>query len=187
VSEFQWTRQRQIAAQLVAEGDKSNTEIAQRTGVTPYTITKWSKNPDFIDRVAEIRAEMAQALKRAGLRVRENRLRALNDDFERTQKVINGRAKAHFDVPGGESGLLVRRIRHSGEEYVFDAAVLRERREYMKQAAIELGEWIEKQQLDAGDGKPLPIDVRLTIDKVYSEAEPEKTDVNGTEQKAISD
>jgi hypothetical protein len=76
------------------------------------------------------------------------------DMVDRLQQVTDERSVAYADVyPGGKSGLLVRRVKTIGsgskttevEEYVFDRAILSERREYLKQAAIEAGDWEDKQ------------------------------------------
>lgn len=56
--------------------------------------------------------------------------------------------------PGGETGLVIRQIRAVGsgrstqivEEYVVDAATIREIRALQEQAARELGQWIERQE-----------------------------------------
>src|SRR5262245_55826060 len=108
MGEWQWTNKRRHAAQYVADG-KSTIEIAKMLDLTQATIANWKKTPEFTERVDQIKIEMAEALKRAGLRVKENRLNSLNEDFERTNKVIEGRAISHADIPGGDSGLLVRK------------------------------------------------------------------------------
>src|SRR4051794_18981617 len=73
---------------------------------------------------------------------------------DRLQQVTYERSVAYADAqPGGTSGLLVRRLKTIGsgsktievEEYVFDRAVVSETREYLKQAAIETGDWEDKQ------------------------------------------
>lgn len=56
--------------------------------------------------------------------------------------------------PGGETGLVIRQVRAVGsgrstqivEEYVVDAATIREIRALQEQAARELGQWIERQE-----------------------------------------
>ena len=46
-------------------------------------------------------------------------------------------------VPGGETGLVIRKLKATGIEYAVDTAVLAEIREQEKHAAIELGQWQE--------------------------------------------
>lgn len=65
--------------------------------------------------------------------------------------------------PGATSGHLARQEKNIGgglygryvAEYVFDEAILRELRAHEKQAAQELGEWSEKQELTGKDGAEL--------------------------------
>ena len=51
-------------------------------------------------------------------------------------------------VPGGETGLVVRKLKSTGVEYAVDTAVLAEIREQEKHVAVELGQWQE----NAGTG-----------------------------------
>ena len=97
-------------------------------------------------------AATAAALKAAPiLAVRESRLARLDDRARRMDIVMEDRAKDMDGVPGGTSGLLVRRLKSIGsgdsaqvvEEYEVDRALLAEFREHEKQAAIELGQWQE--------------------------------------------
>ena len=65
--------------------------------------------------------------------------------------IVEGRAADMASVPGGASGLLVRQYKQTGKdsyevEYAFDAALPREMRATMQQAAQELGQWLEKHQ-----------------------------------------
>ena len=77
-------------------------------------------------------------------------------------EVIRQRAVNLKDVPGGgNTGLLVRQVKGIGkgedfqvvEEYAVDTGLLRELREHEKQAAIELGEWTEKQDVTSGGAR----------------------------------
>lgn len=143
---------------MVAEG-KNLAEISSATKAKPQTISNWKKKPEFIERVEEIRKEMAEALKRAGLRVKEYRLNKLNDLLERIDMIIEGRANDMSGIPGGDSGLLIRKYKSVGgfygekvTEYAFDAALVSEIRELMKQAAQEVGEWTEKTELSGPNG-----------------------------------
>lgn len=60
------------------------------------------------------------------------------------------------DVPGGNTGLLVRTTKGIGsgdtfqivDEYAVDTGLLRELREHEKQAAQELGQWIDKSEVE---------------------------------------
>ena len=82
------------------------------------------------------------------LALRDARLRMLQGLADRLQIVMDERAAAHAEAPGGSSGLLAKDFRGTGENmmpvYAVDGVVLREARELSKQIAQELGQWIEK-------------------------------------------
>lgn len=155
-SNFKWTKQRLRAAQLLAEDSLTGEEIAQELGVNRATLHRWSVRPEFAARIAEINEATAAALIKKGVRVKANRLEKLNTAVEKIEALIAARASDMKTVPGGETGLLVRRkkIIGSGEnaqsidEYQADMAVIKEYRELLKQAAIELGEWTERQSIE---------------------------------------
>lgn len=46
-------------------------------------------------------------------------------------------------IPGGKTGLIIRKLKANGYEYVVDTALLAEIREHEKHVAIELGQWQE--------------------------------------------
>ena len=98
------------------------------------------------------------------------RVSVLNDLLERCQLVIAERALDMKDVPGGKSGLLVRKLKVVGgavtkstgargkvliertapevrEEYTFDAALVASIRELTKEAGIEMGQRVEQQAM----------------------------------------
>jgi hypothetical protein len=70
------------------------------------------------------------------------------DRWEKMKAVMAARAADMADVPGGASGLLVRQYKQIGkvkvEEYAVDTGLLRELRAHERQAAQELGQWMEK-------------------------------------------
>ena len=79
---------------------------------------------------------------------------------ERMQRLLAARAAGmgQDEIEGGDTGLLVRKVktvqllngvsitRSEAFEYELDAALLREMRELEKQAAMEVGQWTEKNQ-----------------------------------------
>ena len=95
------------------------------------------------------------------------RVSVLNDLLERCQLVIAERAIDMKDVPGGKSGLLIRKLKVVGgavtkseargkvlfertapevrEEYAFDSALVAQIRELTKEAGIEMGQRVENQ------------------------------------------
>lgn len=149
--EFAWTQNALIAAQLVAEGDLTQHQIAERADVTRQTLYVWRKAPEFASRVNELREEFRQAIRQRGIAIIEKRVEAQNDRWRRLQRIISARSEdpAYHEVPGGDTGLLGRVAKWVGTgdnrefvvEYELDAALLREIRELEKQTAQELGQW----------------------------------------------
>jgi len=99
-------------------------------------------------REAEAVANVLPAIAR-----REERIQNQQDRYERMQRVIveRGEDPSMQDVPGGRSGLLVRKYKQIGsgdnvqlvEEYTVDAPLLKEVRELEKHVTEELGQYNE--------------------------------------------
>jgi len=138
------TTPRRKAAALVASGDKTLEQIAAEIGISPKTMDLWVKRPEFIDCVEQIAAKAAASLERKGITEKANRLRDYDELRNRSFQVIRERGETPLMamVPGGESGLLVR-----GEfGYAFDGVLVDAVLKADKQAAIEMGQWVEKRQ-----------------------------------------
>ena len=160
VAGFQWTETKEQAAALVARDELTNAEIAATCGITPRTLDRWKAHPAFMTRVTEHHEAYRQAVLEQGIADRVNRVKALNDRWERMQRVIEARSleysgvdkEGHPVIAGGETGLLVRQIKSIGigqnnmtvEEYAVDTGLLKEIRETEKQAAQELGQWADR-------------------------------------------
>jgi len=152
-----WDENRRLAAQLIAEGELYDAEIAARVGVARQTIWVWRQSPEFLAGVdAEINATNA-ALRRRRISHVEQRIAALNDRWLRLQRVIAARSTdpKYVKGAGGGTGLLAHKIKAVGsgdntlivDEFEVDTGLLKELREIEKQAAIELGQWEEKQAI----------------------------------------
>jgi len=166
----------QRAAYLVAEDKQSDRLIAAEVGVTPMTLARWKRRPDFQAAVQQAAADLLAAVKREGLANKQNRMDALNADFARLEQVIAERATDPLmqGIAGGTTGLLVAEPmlvkvwdvgndESDGDEsgslgakpvesrivyaYKVDDAVIRRRQELAKQMAIEVGEWSEKRDV----------------------------------------
>lgn len=155
---FRWNKPRLEAAQLLAEDELTDDEIAQKISVDRKTLYNWRQHPDFTARIKGLVDELGNASRRYAIAHRNRRVRWLNDRVERMHSVIRDRAAdpTMADVPGGPSGLMVRQVKVVGggdqarvvEEYYVDTALLKELREHEKQAAQELGQWVEKKEVD---------------------------------------
>jgi hypothetical protein len=154
MNEFRWHEASETAAQSLAIGELADKQIAENAGVTPQTLWNWKQHPDFQARIESHLEDIRKAVRSRGIGILECRVRRVDRDWKRMQQVIEERAKdpTMANVPGGSTGLLVRKYKSIGsgenattvEEYEVDTALLKELREHEKQAAQELGQWTEK-------------------------------------------
>lgn len=180
-----WNPKRVEAAQLVAEDQLSDEKIAQQLSIARATLARWKTEEVFKDRVTEIINARAEALKKKGIRLRENRLAKLNSVVEKIEQVFAERAARATLSPEvddeqcpqivGElkTGVVLIQHKRFGTEYAIDAPALREYREYLKQAAIEVGEWTEKQEITGADNGPLTVQILDSISKAYGDPQEE--------------
>ena len=154
---WEWNTTREAAALLMAEDEWTDAEIGAQLDVNVNTLVRWRKVPEFQARVQEIVRELMEAPRRHAIARRNRRLAELQKRHARLMAVIEARA-AHADyqdLPGGDTGLLVRRQKLLGRgadavlvvEYEVDTGTLKELRELEKQAAIEVGDWSEKREV----------------------------------------
>lgn len=153
---FAWTKPRQTAALEVAKDEIGDREIAQRCGINVVTLERWKLLPEFQARVEQHRKDWREKIRRRGIAEKQNRVDALNDRWSRLQQVVAARAKSAKmkRVAGGKTGLLAHQVRGVGggdnfrevDYFEVDTGLLREMREHEKQAAQELGEWVERRE-----------------------------------------
>lgn len=143
---------------------------------TPKTLrrllVRWSAAHGWQARLAEIAEQERAAIVARGIAEKQNRIRTYDEIARGLQVVIAERAQDPTlqVVPGGRTGLLVRQVKlvkvyksepvEDGdgetlfsakrdievEEFAVDTGLLKELREYNKQASIEMGQWVEKQE-----------------------------------------
>lgn len=163
MTEFKWTAKRDQAAMLVAQDELTDAQIAADLGIARMTLARWKSAPEFQARVREHVKSWSEHVRQTGIAVRERRLAPLNDRWQRLMRLVEARAAAMKDeVPGGDTGLLVRvpvllKVYHAGEDgqltptgqtervykYVLDTALLKEFREIERQAAQEVARAVE--------------------------------------------
>jgi len=180
-----WNTKRVRAAQLVAEGQLTDEQIAADIKIGRATLHRWKLEPIFQARISQITEQMAEAIRKKGIRLRENRLAKLDAITTKLEQVFEERAKRALEVsedaesPGLvtelKTGLVLIQHKRYGTEYVVDTPALREYREYMKQAAIEVGEWTEKQEITGADSGPLTVQILDSIAKVYGKDEADQS------------
>jgi hypothetical protein len=153
-----WTRQREKAARLCADGRLTDARIAAQVGVSTRTLERWRVVPEFQAKVdAYVRAAEAKA-RECAIGNKLLRVQALHERRQLLLQIAAERAAdpSRAGVPGGGTGLLVRSVKQIGsgatarevEEYEVDATLLRELRAHEEQAARELGQWTEKTETD---------------------------------------
>lgn len=177
------TQRQEAAARLIAKGASTDEAIALDQHLSPKTVQRWRHVEAFALRVQALQAEMAAAVVSEGIAVRTQRVAALNDRWERMQRVIAERAgdPVMADVAGGSTGLLVHSFKMIGagrdattvDEYAVDVGLLKELRAHEEQAAKELGQWVEKTrgELSGLNGGPVEHTFTFTIQAPNREAD----------------
>ena len=80
---------------------------------------------------------------------RNARIQALQDRWDRARRLIDARARDLADIPGGNTGRLVRDYKGRNADvavYKADTALMAEMRATERQAAEELGQWVTKSE-----------------------------------------
>lgn len=172
------------AAQLVALDALTDEEIAAQVGISRSTLKRWKAEPEFMADVESFLEAFRAKVRRQGIAILERRVQSLNNRWRRLEEVMRARAEdpSMQHVPGGNTGLLVRTYKQIGsgesaqimEEYEVDAALLREFREHEKQAAQELGQWIDKKEHAGVKGSPLIAISEIVVVKPEGADEPPK-------------
>lgn len=164
-------------ALMVAKGEKTRHQIAVELEISYQLLSGWiNDDPEFQAEVESIKAEIKQALIEQGIAAKAVRLEKYNRIVERIESVIDSRSKscAAGLIAGGESGLIAHDVRltRSGEPIDigrFDGALVREFRETLKQAAIEVGDWSEKRELSGPHEGPIQVEILSAITKIYGD------------------
>jgi hypothetical protein len=172
---FCWNNKRQKAAQLLVEGELTDKEIARMIGISERQLRRWKAVPQFRSKLEALQSELEKVSQRYAVGRLARRIAWLDARLAKLRQIVEQRAAdpTMQVVPGGTSGLLVREVKGVGsgdqfrtiETYHVDGALLKEMREHEKQAAIELGQWMEKKDLTAG-GAPFKVYVGVDIDRV---------------------
>lgn len=161
---FKWTKQREDAAELLAEDEFTDTEIAELVGVTRATLYNWKQIQSFADRVQVLTRGFGDAINRRVIAKLVRRLDAQQKRWFALQQVIAERSE-DLDmqtVPGGRTGLLVRRLKMVGEnevtEYEVDTGTLKALLDIEREVAAQLGQRQETVRVKHGqdpDAKPI--------------------------------
>jgi hypothetical protein len=136
-------------------------------------------------RIHELKAIFAEGVIQLEIRERNARVQILQDQLNRMRRLIEARASEYSDHPGGATGLLVKDYRGKNAEqevWRFDAGLVAQINQVLKQAAIEEGQWTYKrgaqgdidinvtmQQLNAGRKRVAEEKVRRDAERVAEE------------------
>lgn len=156
------------AAQMLADGSFTVAEIAEQIGVKDRTIYRWQKDPEFQSTLNRHRDVLEAAILQEGIARKAQRIKRYAERLAKLDQVIEerGNDRQMVNIPGGTTGLIVRQLKSIGvgahnrevEEFVVDTGTLREIRELEKQAAQELGQWVDKGELTGRNGGAIQID-----------------------------
>lgn len=176
---FRWTAQRERAAVLLADDEITDEAIAVDVGVHVSTLWRWRQNADFAAKIGEHVGRLQAGMLRYRVAKKRHRLKALDDLHTKALDTIQCRAdryqamlgddretvaaQAAKSVIGGvvpgeaATGLLVEKesVNNTGYrtvEWSVDTGLMREIRAIHEQAAKELGQWVEKGEIEIGDG-----------------------------------
>lgn len=130
----------------------------------------------------ELREQFEEDALQYGLAKRANRLREKTERHSLLKDIIIARgAEMIGEVPGGETGLLVRDYRGKDaitRVYKLDAALLKEMRDLEREIAIELGQWTEKRELTGAGGESLLDPLVTALEKAYGDRKQQPTETD---------
>jgi hypothetical protein len=175
-------RKRQRVAELVAAGDLTDKAIYDSVGIGHQTFYQWMARPEMQEAIRKFQERFFAETLRRGLARMERRVSKINDRWIEMHRIIEERAKdpSMADVPGGTTGLLVRRVKMIGtgdnaqlvEEYAVDTALLSQILAHEKQAAQELGQWVDRRRVDGKiDLSKLSVDELRTLEQIVLQYE----------------
>ncbi len=142
--------------------------IGNKSKNVTQSVCRLLKRPEIKARISELQATVCKGIIKKEIRKREHRLDRYQDLFERMQQVVDERATDLSDVPGGKSGLLVRDYKGKNADvpvYKVDAPAFQVELNLLKQAAIEMGEFVEKRE---GEGSAVPQNITIEVEFVKS-------------------
>lgn len=167
-----WNAKRELAAGLLAVGEKSKEEIAEHVGIGRTTLYRWIEVQEFVDRVEELRAKVRDEVRTrtltTGIADKVERIGGYQKRWELMQAIALKRLERGLEIVSGVSADVPAifsdidddpEIDEDGKEHVpgpdghgkkgkadeliVDGGLLRELRQLEKQVAIEVGDWEE--------------------------------------------
>ena len=149
---------REEAAQLVSEDRLIDAQIAEKVGISRQQLTRWKASKAFAARVEELGAIWTERALKYGLARREKRVSVLCAMHDKLLAIIEERGQdaALQAVPGGKTGLVCKTLKGIGkgddfqvvEVFETDTAILKELRGLQEQISKELGQHVDRSQVD---------------------------------------
>jgi Terminase small subunit len=143
----------ELFTQFVAKG-LSATEAYTSAGYAKagaaQNASRLMANDKVSARIEELKRTICDGVVQLEIRERSARIQILQNSADGMRRVIATRAYEYADHPGGATGLLVRDYRGKNAEkevWRFDAPLMSQLNDVLKQAAIEEGQWTEKRDL----------------------------------------
>lgn len=164
---FKWVK----AAAALAEG-ATVAEAALRADVSPAAVHGWKRRDKFKALMARYEERVHREAVSTGVALQVVRLRKLGRHANRIEKVFDARAEALKDsVPGGDSGLISHDQKSIGagpnaeivDVYEFDAALSREYRATLEQAAKEMGGQFDQGAASNGPGVAVNVSISFPV------------------------
>ncbi len=134
------TKRQYNAALLVAEDEVSDRDIAERIGVSRFTLYAWQKKPEFAQLVGDIREAFRVRIMAEGFADKAKRIKALNS---LATAVLVELSRAADDLTPQGMYRLEKKISANGEiveQEVFDKPKADTFRGYLDDIAKELGD-----------------------------------------------
>ena len=170
-TEWIWTPQRDLAAERIAIDAMSDDQISKEAGIGRRTLNDWKLVPEFAARVEEDRARFraeAEAqrsrVRATGFAIIEERVRRKNERLHQLEAIRAARAiaagtDAEWLSQGGFTGLVIRKDRSVGNgamamvvtDYTIDTELIRTEAALDEAIAKELGQHIEKREVEVVD------------------------------------
>jgi CBS domain-containing protein len=147
---------REKAAQLIAGSQHSLKEIARQCRISLRCLDGWRADCPFQARIACHLEALQESIRTSGIADVHRRIQRKNDRWNRLHRIVEERARdpKMANVPGGESGLLVRKLRNVGgravAEFVTDTGLLAA----MRAEENDVGSEVERVDKARGARKP---------------------------------
>lgn len=148
-------------------------EAALRADVSPAAVHGWKRRDKFKALMARYEERVNREAVSTGVALKVVRLRKLGRHASRIEKVFDARAEALAgSVAGGDSGLIAHDQKSIGsglnaeivDVYEFDAALSREYRGVLEQAAKEIGGQFDEGSAGSGPGGVIvPITINFPV------------------------